>query len=102
MGEKTYDITVRKTLPGTPERIWSAWTDPDTYNVVHGCHETSIDFRESGKIDVRFYPDRDVGETFVIREIGLNQFRGQQNEIGLRCDVAFFLKDNPDGEADKS
>jgi uncharacterized protein YndB with AHSA1/START domain len=66
---RTYEITVRKVLPASPAEVFAAWSDPETYNSVHGCVETRIDFRPGGRIETRFFPDRPGGETFVLLEI---------------------------------
>jgi uncharacterized protein YndB with AHSA1/START domain len=70
MTPKTYEITVRKTLSATPEQVLAIWSDADAYNAVHACHETKIDYRPGGTIEVRFQEDQPGEETFVIRDIG--------------------------------
>ena len=69
MAASTFELTVQKSLAATPEEIWAAWSDPDVYDAVHGCHETEIDFRAGGTITTRFFPDRPTGEVFVLLEV---------------------------------
>ena len=66
---KTYTITVEKHVAATPEQAFAAFADAVTWNEVHGCHTTEIDLRVGGRVAVRFFADREGGETFVYRAI---------------------------------
>ena len=66
---KTYALTVEKRLEATPEQAFAAFADAATWNAVHGCHTTEIDLQVGGRVVVRFFADREGGETFVYRAI---------------------------------
>jgi uncharacterized protein YndB with AHSA1/START domain len=69
MSETTYAMTARKMISATPAEVWATWSNPDLYAAIHATDRSDMDFREGGRLAVWFFPDKDVGETFVYHEI---------------------------------
>lgn len=58
------ELTVQRELPGTPEEVFDAYTDPGKQRVwlsalgpVEGAVQTSVDLRVGGRWEARFHPN---------------------------------------------
>jgi uncharacterized protein YndB with AHSA1/START domain len=73
MERKTYALTVTKQISASPEAIWGTWKDPELYVAIHDSHQAELDFRVGGSIQVRFFADKEGGETFIYDVIEPNK-----------------------------
>ena len=96
MEQKMYSIAIRKRIEASAEAIWETWQDPSLYVGIHDSYQAEVDFRVGGSIKVRFFEDKEAGETFVYDVIEPHQTLAfhWEGHPGQRATVKLI----PDGE----